>query len=266
MTSQKFLAAFAAISFLIGSQASPCRPISTTSEISTTIGAITETAGATETTAATSLETSSFTEITITESETASTDVATTTETTSLDVTTIETTTSTTEATSTTTSAASPTLLINGDFETGNNAPWTYSGLAANAFIDDSRFNDGRFSFGMGSAASDWVTVVQTLDKSLLVADRPYKLSLYANVESASRCSSGVIMSIDNNNSLQSPFGTSVSVPGADLEASFTYVSGQFTFTEDALAGDSPIRVVIKTKCSNTYTAWVDTVELALAN
>ncbi|KAM0541534.1 hypothetical protein ACHAPJ_013203 [Fusarium lateritium] len=265
MTSQKFLAAFAAFSLLIGSQASPCRPISTTSGIATTIGATTETAGATETTAATSLETSSITEITITESETASTDAATVTENTSLDVTTTETTTSTAEATSITTSAASPTLLINGDFETGNKAPWTYSGIGATAFVDNSMSNDGQYSFAMMSQASEWVTMVQTLDKSLLVASRPYKLSLYANVQNAAKCPSGVTMFIDNNN-LLSPFGESVNVVGADLEDAFTYVSGQFAFSEDELAGDSLIRVVIKTKCGNGYFAWVDTVELALTN
>jgi hypothetical protein len=175
---------------------------------------------------------------------------------------------STTEVASTATTAEAPveTLYItNGDFETGNVAPWSSSGLGPVVNVIDTRSHEGSFSLAIGSQASDSIVVSQTLDKSLLVAMQPYKVSLYATVGDAVRCSGGITMFFDNG-SQQSASGTSVYVPGSQLAGDWTYVAGDFTFTEAELTGAGIIRFVFKTKCSNGYFAYVDEIKMELAN
>ncbi|SPJ78617.1 uncharacterized protein FTOL_07007 [Fusarium torulosum] len=278
MVSQKTLAAFTALAMVIGSVASPCRPISSVITSATLSSVVTEstataTIDATSTSDFTSAATTYATDVTIIEIETTSTEAAmdttTATEPTSTEIaitTTIAS--STTEIASSTTAAEAPveTLLItNGGFETGNVAPWGSSGLAAVVNVVNSQSHGGSFSLAMGSQASDSIVMSQTLDKSLLVAMQPYKLSLYAKVSDGIKCSDGITMFVDNG-SQQSPFGTSIVVPGNQLAADWAYVSGEFTFTEAALTGSGVVRVVFKTRCGNGYFAYVDDVKMELAN
>jgi hypothetical protein len=278
MASQKILTAFTALAMVIGSAASPCRPISsviTSATLSSVVAESTATAAidATSTFDFTSAATTYATDVTITEIETASTEAA-TEATTVIESTSTEiafTTTiaaSTTEIASSTTAAQAPveTLLIaNGGFEMEDVAPWASSGIAAVVNVVNSQSHGGSFSLAMGSLASDSIVMSQTLDKSLLVAMRPYKLSLYAKVSDAIRCSDGITMFVDNGFQ-QGPFGTSIVVPGSQLAEDWTYVSGEFTFTEAALTGGGMIRVVFKTRCGNGYFAYVDDVKMELAN
>ncbi|KAF5682118.1 hypothetical protein FCIRC_5164 [Fusarium circinatum] len=269
MASQRLFAAFAALSILIGSEASPCKPISSTTEIqaTSTFSSETETATASDatfTTEVTSTESSYVTHITVTDSETAtssaaeSTVVVSTTETSAF--------TSTTEAASTTSAAPveAPTLVVNGDFESGSVTPWSNSGLGAFANIDSSTVHAGSYSLKMGSQASEWSNTVQTLSKSALVANVPYSLTLYAKVSSGSSCT-GVQAFIDNND-LNDSFGPRISVSGNQIASDFTGLSGEFTLTQSALDSSTPIRVVIRAKCSNGYVAWVDDVHLGISD
>ncbi|KAF5596073.1 uncharacterized protein FSUBG_8983 [Fusarium subglutinans] len=267
MASQRLFAAFAALSILIGSEASPCKPISSTTEIqaTSTFSSETETATASDATFATELtstESSYVTDITITESETAtssaaeSTVVVHTTETSAF--------TSTTEAASTTSAAPIETLVVNGDFESGSVAPWSNSGLGAFANIDSSTAHAGSYSLKMGSQASEWSNTVQTLSKSALVANVPYSLTLYVKVSSGSSCTS--FQALIDNNDLNDSFGPRISVSGSQIASDFTGLSGEFTLTQSALDGSNPIRVVIRAKCSNGYVAWVDDVHLGISD
>ncbi|KAF4502709.1 hypothetical protein FAGAP_1050 [Fusarium agapanthi] len=269
MASQRLFAAFAALSILIGSEASPCKPVSSTTEIqaTSTFSSETETATASDatfTTELTSTESSYVTDITTTESETAtssaaeSTAVVSTTETSAF--------TSTTEAASTTSAAPveTPTILVNGDFESGSIAPWSNSGLAAFADIDSSTVHAGSYSLKMGSQASEWSNTVQILSKSALVANEPYSLSLYAKVSSGSSCTA--FQAFIDNNDLNDSFGPRISVSGGQIASDFTGLSGEFSLTQTALDSSNPIRVVIRAKCSNGYVAWVDDVQLGISD
>jgi hypothetical protein len=276
MASQKILTAFTALAMAIGSVASPCRPISsviTTATFSSVATESTATAAIDATSAFdfTSAATTYATDVTIIEtaSTEATMDATTVTESTSTEI--VPTTSialSTTEIASSTTTAEAPveTLLVtNGGFETGNVAPWASSGIAAVVNVVNSQSHEGSSSLSMGSLASDSIVMSQVLDKSLLVAMQPYKLSLYAKVSNAIQCSDGITMYVDNGFQ-QGPFGTSVVVPGSQLAADWAYVSGEFTFTEAVLTGDGIIRVVFKTRCGNGYFAYVDDVKMELAN
>lgn len=278
MASQKILAAFAALAMVIGSDAGPCRPISSVITSATLSSVVTEstvtaTIDATSTVDYTSAATTAATDVTTIEIETASTeattDAATVVESTSVEIaSTTSVASSTAEIASTTTAAGAPveTLYIaNGDFETGNVAPWASSGIAAVVNVVNTQSHEGSYSLAMGSQASDYVVMSQTLDKSLLLAMQPYKLSLYAKVGDAVRCSSGITMYFDNG-SQQTASGTSVYVPGSQLADDWGYVGGEFTFTEAELSGAGIIRFVFKTKCGNGYFAYVDDVKMEVAN
>ncbi|KAF5646003.1 hypothetical protein F52700_1952 [Fusarium sp. NRRL 52700] len=271
MASQRLFAAFAALSILIGSEASPCKPISSTTEIqaTSTFSSETETATASDATFTgelTSAESSYATGITITESETAtstadessSTVVVSSTETSAF--------TSTTEAVTTTsaTPIETPAILINGGFESGSIEPWSNSGIGAFANIDSSTVHAGSYSLRMGSQASEWSNTVQVLSKSALVANEPYSLSLYAKVSSGSSCSA--FQAFIDNNDLNDAFGPRISVAGAQIADDFTGLSGEFSLTQTALDSSNPIRVVIRAKCSNGYVAWVDDVQLGISD
>jgi hypothetical protein len=233
----------------------------------------TATIDATSTLDYTSAATTAATDVTTVEIETASTeattDATTVVESTSVEiVSTTSIASSTTEIASSTTAAGAPveTLYItNGDFETGSVAPWAYSGLAAVVNVVNTQSHEGSYSLAMGSLASDYVVMSQILDKSHLVAMQPYKLSLYAKVGDAVRCSSGITMYFDNG-SQQTASGSSIYVPGSQLADDWGYVAGEFTFTEAELAGAGLIRFVFKTKCGNGYFAYVDDIKMELAN
>lgn len=262
MASQRLFAAFAALSILIGSEASPCKPISSTTEIQATSTFSSETEAATAsdatfTTELTSTESSYVTDITITESETATSSAAESTSTVVV---------STTEAASTTSAAPveTPEIIINGDFESGSSAPWFNFGLGAYADIDSSTVHAGSYSLTMGSQASDWSNTVQVLRKSTLVANQPYSLSLYAKVSSGSSCTA--FQAFIDNNDLNDSFGVRISVAGVQIASDFTLLSGEFSLTQTALDSNNPIRVVIRAKCSNGYVAWVDDVQLGISD
>ncbi|RKL42539.1 hypothetical protein BFJ72_g4918 [Fusarium proliferatum] len=271
MASQRLLAAFAAFSIIIGSEASPCKPISSTTEIqaTSTFSSETETATASDatlTTGLTSTESSYVTDITITESETATSSAAEPTSTVVVSTTETSAFASTTEAASTTSAAPveTPTILINGDFESGSVAPWSNFGIGAYANIDTSTVHAGSYSLKMGSQASDWSNTFQVLSKSSLIANQPYSLSLYAKASSGSSCTA--FEAFIDNNDLNDSFGLRISVSGAQIASGFTALSGEFSLTQTALDGSNPIRVVIRAKCSNGYVAWVDDVQLSISD
>ncbi|KAK7418034.1 hypothetical protein QQX98_004173 [Neonectria punicea] len=240
MVSQKLVAAFTAFSLLVGSGASPCKPSSSDSDVATTTTSLSVIE-----TSSTSIETVSTSNVSTT------TDVSTTTE----------------AATSTTSTApAVETLALqNGGFDItpASYAPWTvYAGIAATISLDDTKFQAGSRSLSMRSAASDWVTVVQVLDKTQLVANMIYRFSLYAQVSSASKCSDGVYIWIDDNN-MQHAVGPNVHGNAGDMEGTWKYIEGDYTFSEAALTGANDIRVVVKSRCGNGYSASIDSAELA---
>ncbi|KAM5350915.1 hypothetical protein ACJ41O_003638 [Fusarium nematophilum] len=241
MVSQKFVVAIAAFSFLVGSGASPCRLSSSlTSAATTTSLALIETSstatGATSTTdlASSSDATSTTGAASSTDAtssvETSSTGLPSTTETASTtDASTtayISTTTDTTTFVTSTTTVAEPvvTLLVNGDFDTNPASydPWTiYSGagfpnLGGSIGTDDTKAQAGQRSLTMRSASGSDVYVVQALDKTLLEADKEYKLSLWGQVSSSSGCSNGIDIWIDANNLVQE-VGPTVHASGSDL-------------------------------------------------
>jgi hypothetical protein len=272
MASQRLYAAIAALSILIGSEASPCRPISSTTEIqaTSTFSSGTETATASDatfTTGLTSTESGYVTDITITKSETETTSAAEPTSTVAVSTTETSAITSTTEAASSATSAApieTPTILTNGDFESGSIAPWFNFGTGAYANIDTTTVHEGSFSLTMGSQASDWSNTVQVLRKSTLVANQPYSLSLYAKVSSGSHCTA--FEAFIDNNDLNDSFGQRIRVAGAQIASDFTPLSGEFYLTQAALDSNNAIRVVIRAQCSNGYVAWVDDVQLSISD
>ncbi|KAH6963311.1 hypothetical protein DER45DRAFT_640853 [Fusarium avenaceum] len=279
MASQKILAAFAALAMVIGSEASPCRPISSVMTSATLSSVVTEstatataTIDATSTLGFTSAVTTAATDVTTIEVETASTeattDATTVVESTSVEIaSTTNIASSTTEVASTTTAAGAPveTLYIaNGDFETGNVAPWASSGIAAVVNIVNTQSHEGSYSLAMGSQASELVVMSQTLDKSLLVAMQPYKVSLYAKVGDAARCSSGIAMYFDNG-SQEIVTETTVGVSGSQL-ADWSYMEGEFTFTEAELAEGRIVRFLFNAKCGNGYFAYIDDIKMELAN
>ncbi|KAK2924875.1 hypothetical protein FoTM2_015153 [Fusarium oxysporum f. sp. vasinfectum] len=254
MASQRLFAAFAALSILIGSEASPCKPISSTTEIqaTSTFSSETETATASDatfTTELTSTESSYVTDITITESETATSSAAESTSTVVVSTTETSAFTSTTEAASTTSAAPveTPTIIINGDFESGSIAPWSNFGIGAYANIDSSTVHAGSYSLTMGSQASECPTV-----------------SLYAKVSSGSSCTA--FEAFIDNNDLNDSFGLRISVPGVQIASDFTPLSGEFSLTQTALDNSNPIRVVIRAKCGNGSVAWVDDVQLGISD
>jgi hypothetical protein len=271
MASQRLLAAFAALSILIGSEASPCKPISSTTEIqaTSTFSSETETATASDatfTSELTSTESSYATDITITESETATSSEAESTSTVVVSTTETSAFTSTTEAASTTSAAPveTPTIIINGDFETGSTVPWVNFGIGAFAGIDSSAIYAGSYSLKIGSQASEWSNVFQVLSKSTLVANQPYSLTLYAKVSSGTSCSA--FEAFIENNENNDAFGPRISVTGAQIANDFTRLSGEFSLTQTALDGNDPIRVMIRAKCSNGFVAWVDDVHLGISD
>ncbi|KAG5789730.1 hypothetical protein H9Q69_011205 [Fusarium xylarioides] len=276
MASQKLFAAFAALSILIGSEASPCKPISSTTEIqateiqaTSTFSSETETATASDatfTTELTSTESSYVTDITITESETATSSAAESTSTVVVSTTETSAFTSTTEAASPASAAPveTPAILINGDFESGSIAPWSNFGIGAFADIDSSTVHAGSYSLKMGSQASEWSNTFQVLSKSTLVANEPYSLSLYAKVSSGTSCTA--FEAFIDNNDLNDAFGLRISVSGSQIAGDFTPLSGEFSLTQTALDNSNPIRVVIRAKCSNGYVAWVDDVQLGISD
>ncbi|KAF5533614.1 hypothetical protein FPHYL_13585 [Fusarium phyllophilum] len=271
MASQRLFAAFAALSILIGSEASPCKPISSTTEIQATLtfSSETETATASDatfTTELTSTESSYVTDITIIESETATSSAAESTSTMVVSTTETSAFTSTTEAGSTTSAAPveTPAILINGGFESGSIAPWSNFGIGAFADIDLSPVLSGSYSLEMGSQAGEWSNTFQVLRKSTLVANVPYGLSLYAKVSSDSSCTA--FEAFIDNNDLNDAFGLRISVSGSQIAGDFTPLSGEFSLTQTALDNSNPIRVVIRAKCSNGYVAWVDDVQLGISD
>ncbi|KAK2123920.1 hypothetical protein NOF04DRAFT_1405862 [Fusarium oxysporum II5] len=271
MASQRLFAAFAALSILIGSEASPCKPISSTTGIqaTSTFSSETETATASDatfTTELTSTESSYATDITITESETATSSAAESTSTVVVSTTETSAFTSTTEAASTTSAAPveTPTIIINGDFESGSIAPWSNFGIGAYANIDSSTVHAGSCSLTMGSQASEWSNTFQVLRKSTLVANQPYSLSLYAKVSSGSSCTA--FEAFIDNNDLNDSFGLRISVAGVQIASDFTPLSGEFSLTQTALDSSNPIRVVIRAKCGNGNVAWVDDVQLGISD
>ncbi|KAF5694037.1 hypothetical protein FDENT_1341 [Fusarium denticulatum] len=271
MASQRLFAAFAALSILLGSEASPCKPISSTTEIqaTSTFSSETETATASDATFTTELtptESSYVTDITITESETATSSAAESTSTVVVSTTETSAFTSTTEPASTTSAAPieTPTILINGDFESGSIAPWVNFGIGAFADISLSPVHAGSYSLEMGSQASEWSNVFQVLRKSTLVANQPYSLSLYAKVSSGTSCTA--FEAFIDNNDLSDAFGPRISVAGAQIANDFTGLSGEFSLTQTALDSNNPIRVIIRAKCSNGFVAWVDDVQLGISD
>ncbi|KAM0243048.1 hypothetical protein ACHAP5_006920 [Fusarium lateritium] len=272
MSSHKIFAAFTALAFIITSEASPCRPVSSVVTSATFSSVVAESTTATSIEATSTIDVTSAgttttyaTDVTITESETVSTEAA-TDATTAIESVSTEATTTMIAPSTTTAEASSETLLItNGDFETGNAAPWSSTGLGAVVAVITTDSHGGAFSLVLGSQASDPVITTQTLDKSLLVAMQPYRLSLYAKVSDSTSCSSGITMFVDDG-SQNSPFGTKVVVPGSQLENDWTYVSGEFTLTEAALSGSGTLRFYFKTKCNNGFFAYVDDVKMELAN
>ncbi|KAF5545975.1 hypothetical protein FNAPI_8997 [Fusarium napiforme] len=271
MASQRLFAAFAAFSILIGSEASPCKPISSTTEIqaTSTFSSETETATASDatfTSELTSTESSYVTDITITESETATSSQAESTSTVVVSTTETFAFTSTTEAASTTSAAPieAPTIIINGDFETGSIAPWVNFGIGAFANIDVSPVHSGSHSLKIGSQASEWSTIFQVLRKSSLVANQPYSLTLYAKVSSGTSCSA--FEAFIDNNDLSDAFGPRISVTGAQISSAFTGLSGEFSLTQTALDSNNDIRVIIRAKCSNGFVAWVDDVHMGISD
>ncbi|KAF5599193.1 hypothetical protein FPCIR_2589 [Fusarium pseudocircinatum] len=271
MASQRLFAAFAALSILIGSEASPCKPISSTTEIqaTSTFSSETETATASDATFGTELtstESSYVTDITITESETATSSAAESTSTVVVSTTETSAFTSTTEPASTTSAAPieTPTILINGDFETGSIAPWVNFGIGAFADINPSPVHAGSYSLEMGSQASEWSNVFQVLRKSTLVANQPYSLTLYAKVSSGTSCTA--FEAFIDNNDLNDAFGPRISVSGAQIANDFTGLSGEFSLTQAALDSNNAIRVIIRAKCSNGFVAWVDDVQLGISD
>ncbi|KAF4335415.1 hypothetical protein FBEOM_10730 [Fusarium beomiforme] len=263
MASQRLFAAFAALSVLVGSEASPCKPISSTTQIeaTSTFSSEFETATASDatfTTGFTSTETDYATEITITDSETKVSSAAESTTTLAV---------STTQPASTTTSAAPievPTILVNGDFETGDIAPWFNFGIGAFANIVTDEVSQGTYSLKIGSQASDWSNVVQVLRKSTLVANQPYSLSIYAKVSSGSKCTA--VEAFIDNNDLNDSFGTRIRAAGAQLSNGFVGLSGDFYLTQAALDSNNAIRIVIRASCSNGYVAYVDNVQLGISD
>ncbi|KAF5006336.1 hypothetical protein FDECE_7264 [Fusarium decemcellulare] len=265
MMSPQLLTACAVFSLLVGSGASPCRPSSSLSDTATTTSlSVIETSStaidATSSTETLSTDVTTIAVVTSTESETLKTSATEVSTTTDLP--------STTEATSTTTSAAAAETpaLRNGGFDVtpASYDPWTiYSGLAASISLDDSKVQAGSYSLSMRSAASDSVVVVQILDKTHLVANQIYTFSLYAQVSSAARCSDGLSIWIDDNN-MQHAVGASVHANAADMEGTWKYIEGDYTFTEAAITGSNDIRVVVKSRCGNGYFASIDSAKLAL--
>ncbi|GKU07743.1 hypothetical protein FLAG1_07878 [Fusarium langsethiae] len=274
MAPQRLFAAFAALSIVIGSGASPCKPVSVTTEVRTTsiVASTIETvtAGdATFTTDLTSTESDYVTDITVTETETENSSAADSTTTLAVLTTGTSAFASSAEALPTTTSSPPIDILPildNGDFETGSSAPWDNFGIGAFGRIDTEALNAhrGSYSFVMGSAASDWSNTVQVLRKPSLVAGQTYSLSLYAKVSSGSHCTA-VEAFIDNDNMMDS-FGTRITASGAQLAGDFAGLRGGFTLTQAALDNNNEIRVVIRAKCSNGYMAWIDDVSLTLSN
>ncbi|RMJ03694.1 hypothetical protein CDV36_014778 [Fusarium kuroshium] len=209
MVSQKLFAAFAALSFVAGSEAALCRPKSSTSvdvassstaETSSvaTISTDSSTVSVTNTESASSTVEISSTFTTIsTESTTAptsTTESASSTVGSSSTITTISTdsttlATSTTQAVSSTTSSAEPVItniLINGDFNDGYSVdPWSsglnggYDGLS----LDPDTQVQG-FSLALSTSGSmTSYYVFNTLDASRIVPGAGYDLSAYVNLD-----------------------------------------------------------------------------------
>ncbi|KAL2676492.1 hypothetical protein Neosp_010250 [[Neocosmospora] mangrovei] len=284
MVSQNVVAAIAAFSFFIGSSASPCIPNSSLSSAATTTSLAVIETGSTAT-GATSTTDSASTDITSTTEAVSSTYATSSVETSSAETSSAETSSaeasstalsstayiSTTTLATTTTTVAEPevTLLVNGGFDVSpaSYSPWTiFSGAALGGSIgtDDTTVQGGARSLAIRSASSSEVVVAQALDKTLLKADKEYKFSLWAQVSSSTGCSDGIYIWIDANN-LSQDVGPRVHASGADLAGGWRYMEGSYTFTEAMLSGDNSIRVVIKSRCSNSQKAWVDTAQLVEA-
>ncbi|RSL46990.1 hypothetical protein CEP54_013615 [Fusarium duplospermum] len=208
MVSQKLFAAFAALSFVAGSEAALCRPKSSTnvdvassstaesSSVATVSTGSTTVATTSTESASSTVETSSTTVTISTDSTTAPTSTtesasstveSSSTITVSTDSTTLAT--STTQAASSTTSSAEPVItniLINGDFNDGFSVdPWSsglnggYDGLS----LDPDTQVQG-FSLALSTSGSmTSYYVFNTLDASRIVPGAEYDLSAYVNLD-----------------------------------------------------------------------------------
>ncbi|RSL79337.1 hypothetical protein CEP51_007429 [Fusarium floridanum] len=208
MVSQKLFAAFAALSFVAGSEAALCRPrsstsvdvassstVETSSFVTVSTGSTTVSVTSTES-ASSTVETSSTIATISTDSTTAPTSTtesasstveSSSTITVSTDSTTLAT--STTQAASSTTSSAEPVItniLINGDFNDGYSVdPWSsglnggYDGLS----LDPDTQVQG-FSLALSTSGSmTSYYIFNTLDASRIVPGAEYDLSAYVNLD-----------------------------------------------------------------------------------
>ncbi|KAH7263963.1 hypothetical protein B0J15DRAFT_489581 [Fusarium solani] len=283
MVSQKLFAAFAALSFVAGSEAALCRPksstsvdgtssstvetssVATVSTDSTTIApTTTESASSTVETSSTivTISTDSTTVPSSTTESASSTAESSTITTVSTDSTTLAT--STTQAASSTTSSAEPVItniLINGDFNDGRTIdPWT-SGLNGGtdglSLDPDTQVQGWSLSlYTTGSMTSYYV--FNTLDASRIVPGAGYDLSAWVNLDYNSGGGYGC-ESVD----VYCVWG---GLNQAEGHTSTTNTGGRFQelattcrWTAEQ-AGDNP-KILFKFECGNSY-SHIDEVTL----
>ncbi|KAJ4167727.1 hypothetical protein NW754_011543 [Fusarium falciforme] len=284
MVSQKLFAAFAALSFVAGSEAALCRPKSSTSvdvassstvETSSVVTVSTEstTAATTTTESASSTVETSSTIVTIstdsttvptstTESAPSTTESSSTVTTVSTDSTTLAT--SITQAASSTTSSAEPVItniLINGDFNDARTIkPWT-SGL--NGGIDglgldpDTQVQGWSLSLSTFGPMTSYY-VFNTLDASRIVPGAEYDLSAYVNLDlnfgGGLGCQSVDIYCVWGGLN-QAEGHTSATT----TDGSFQVMTTTCRWSEEQ-AGDNP-KILFKFECGNSY-SHIDEVTL----
>ncbi|KAM0435132.1 hypothetical protein ACHAPT_003222 [Fusarium lateritium] len=274
MVSQKLFAAFAALSFVAGSEAL-CRPKSSTSvdvassstvatvSTSSTTVATTTTGSASSTAETSSTISTDSTTAPTSNTESASSSVESSTIAISTDSTTLAT--STTQAASSTTSSSEPVvtnLLINGDFNDGYSIePWT-SGL--NGGIDglgldpDTQKQGFSLAIAFYGSSSTSRYVFNALDGSRIVPGAAYELSAWvypdANYNGNLGCRSLDIYCVWGGlNQAEGHTSTSTS------QGTFEELTTTCRWTEEQ-AGDNP-KILFKFECGESL-SFIDEVQL----
>ncbi|KAL2676734.1 hypothetical protein Neosp_010498 [[Neocosmospora] mangrovei] len=283
MVSQRLLAAFAALSFVAGSEAALCRPKSSTSvdvtssstaetssvvtvstESATAATATTESVSSTVETSSTftTISTDSTTTLTSTESASSAVESSSTVITVSTESTTLAT--STTQAASSTTSASEPiitNILINGDFNDGRTIdPWT-SGLNGGndglSLDPDTQVQGWSLALSTTGSMTSYY-VFNTLDASRIVPGAGYDLSAYVdlayNFGGGYGCESVDIYCVWGGLNQAEGHTSATTTDGRFQELTTTC-----RWTEEQ-AGDNP-KVLFKFECANAY-SHIDEVTL----
>ncbi|KAI8659379.1 hypothetical protein LRP88_05945 [Fusarium phalaenopsidis] len=284
MVSQKLFAAFAALSFVAGSEAALCRPKSSTSVDVTSFSTVETSSVATVSTESTTVATTttesasstvetSSTIVTIstdsTTAPTSTTESASSTVESSSTITTVSTesttlATSTTQAASSTTSSAEPVItniLINGDLNDGRTIkPWT-SGLNGGtdglSLDPDTQVQGWSLALSTSGSMTSYY-VFNTLDASLIVPGAEYDLSAYVNLDlnfgAGLGCQSVDIYCVWGGLNQAEGHTSATTTDGGFQEMTTTC-----RWTEEQ-AGDNP-KILFKFECGSSY-SHIDEVTL----